>query len=659
MLVHCLLRWRGVVILLLHAVAFSSIYTLAYLIRFDGRIPSDMWKHATNSLALVVGLKIAAFIALRGHRGWWRFATFADAVGLVKCATLGALAVACAGLFTQVASGIPRSIILLDWAATIILIGGVRAGSRVFRDSLLPLIRSERRRRAVIVGTTEASFALARELHAHPRLGLEVIGILDTDPSRHGHVVSGVEILGSLDDFDRIAARNRIETVLAPTPAVSPREFRKIAGQCLRVGVDAHAVPGVDALLSGTLTVQPQNVNINNLLCREPVQLDAESIGQFLRGRIILVTGAAGSIGSELCRQVLTFQPARLILLDHSENGLFFLKRELDASAVGTEIVPLVASITDPQRLRSAFSRYQPEVILHAAAHKHVPLMELNAAEAVKNNVFGTRTLADEAVRFGVEAFVLISTDKAVRPTSVMGACKRLAEMYVQSLPRLCSTRFVTVRFGNVLGSNGSVVPVFQEQIRLGEPLTVTHPDMTRYFMTIPEAAQLVLQAGAIGRGGEILVLDMGEPVKIMDLVSKLIRLSGLTEKDVEIAFTGLRPGEKLFEELYDDQETRLPTTHPKIFRAQHRPWNTPCFRAQLDDLFELVNSTDEAVIGALQAIVPEYTKRELSDDLQPAYEYKSLTKDRGSENCVNAEEAKVVHELFALRPLRIKEFVC
>ncbi|MBX6316223.1 MAG: polysaccharide biosynthesis protein, partial [Isosphaeraceae bacterium] len=390
------------------------------------------------------------------------------------------------------------------------------------------------------------------------------------------------------------------------------REVRALAHVCDAAGLKAQVVPGFDALLSGALTVQPRDVDIQDLLCREPIRLDGEAIGRFLEGRVILVTGASGSIGSEICRQVLTFRPARLILVDHSENGLFYLERGLHAlTPAATEVITRVASITDASRIRALFAWDRPHVVFHAAAHKHVPMMEANPGEAVKNNVFGTRTVVDEALRAGVEAFVMISTDKAVKPTSIMGVCKRLAEAYVQSLSGLTPTRLVTVRFGNVLGSTGSVVPIFREQIRQGGPVTVTHPDMTRYFMTIPEAAQLVLQAGAQGGGGEIFVLDMGEPVKVLDLARDMIRLSGQAEgRDVQIVFTGLRPGEKLYEELYDDGEELLATAHPKIRAARHRPYPPEQLYAGLDRLAAAVDGPADRVVAILAELVPSYRPR-------------------------------------------------
>jgi len=612
-------RLRIVLIIAAHVVAFAAIYPLAFLVRFDLNVPPLVWRSAMACLPLVVGIKMAAFMALQSHRGWRRYATFADLIKLAQAATLGSATLLVLSRFSLTESATPRSVILIDWAATFIVIGGIRAGTRVVREDICRLIATRQPRRSLVVGTGDASVALIRELHDLPRLGFKVVGILDSDRSLRGTYLAGLKVVGSPDQLRRIASQYRIETLLIPTPAVSPREVRSLVTACNEIGVKVQVVPGIDELVSGAVTLRPRDVNIQDLLHRDPVHLDGETVGRFLRGRAILITGAAGSIGSELCRQVLAFQPGRLILLDHCENGLFHLKRELDALASDAEVIPLIASIRDASRLRSAFEEFRPDVILHAAAHKHVPLMEANPGEAIKNNVFGTRTLVDEAVRSRVEAFVMISTDKAVRPTSVMGACKRLAEMYVQAQTQRCSSRLVTVRFGNVLGSNGSVVPLFQEQIRRGQPVTVTHPEMTRYFMTIPEAAQLVLQAGTLGQGGEILVLDMGKPVKVLDLANDLIRLSGQAEDEVEIVFTGLRPGEKLFEELYDAQEKQLRTPHPKIFRAQNHPCDPNRLEAQLDGLAAVVDSPAEEVIDALKGIVPGYRGLQPGKEPSPA----------------------------------------
>lgn len=613
-------RCRVIGQLAIHLPAFAAAYLMAYTIHFDGTVPLSVLEKAIASLPLVLSLKSAAFVAMKCHRGWFRRATFADVVTLAEAITLGSVALTAVNQFLTARAGIPCSVLIMDWAGTLLLLCGTRGLRRLIHERHYFAASSNRRaERALVVSAAEAGEALIRMIHTQPDLSLKVVGVLDPDRATHGRVLAGVEVLGSPEDAGRHAARHQAQLILIPTPAVSAREVRALVTACHEAGLKARVVPGFDALLTGDLTVQPRDVDIHDLLCREPVRLDGESVGRFLRGRIVLVTGAAGSIGSEICRQILAFRPGRLILLDHNENGLFFAERELRDRAAGAELVPCVASVTDSARLRSTFNQHRPGVVFHAAAHKHVPMMEANPGEAIKNNVFGTRTLVEEALQAGVDAFVMISTDKAVNPTSVMGACKRLAEMYVHALSGQAEARLVTVRFGNVLGSNGSVVPLFKEQIRRGGPVTVTHPDMIRYFMTIPEAAQLVLQAGTLGSGGEIFVLDMGEPVKIVDLARDLIRLSGFeVGREIDIAFSGLRPGEKLYEELYDQHEQGLPTPHPKIFLARHSPCSIHQLRTQLDHLAQIVDQPIDQVLAALAAIVPGYRPRALEDE-EPA----------------------------------------
>jgi FlaA1/EpsC-like NDP-sugar epimerase len=605
-----LLRVRDVVIFAVLCLSFTASYPLAYLVRFEGAVPPDAVALALRTLPLVVVLKLAAFLGMGSHRGGWCFPTLADMITLAEAATLAAAALVATCAVGLVTPRIPYSVVVIDWAATILLLGGLRVSMRLFREHYYPMIAQSHFRRVLVIDdTSEAGLALVRGIHSKPHPDMRVVGVLDYDRSKWGRTRDGVKVLGSPDDIQRHVARLRAELVLIPTPAIPAHRIRSVVDACGALGVKVQVVPGFDSLLNGQLVVQPRDVDINDLLCREPVRLDAGPIGELFQGRVVLVTGAAGSIGSELCRQCLAFGPEALVVLDHSENGLFQLERELLEAAKGARIVPFLASVTDPRRLQAVFARHRPAVVFHAAAHKHVPMMESNPGEAVRNNVFGTRTLVDAAVRAGVEVFVMISTDKAVNPTSVMGASKRVAEMYVQALSSAAATRLVTVRFGNVLGSNGSVVPIFKDQIRRRGVVTVTHPEMTRYFMTIPEATQLVLQAGALGRGGEIFVLDMGKPVKVLDLAKDLIRLSGLTVgRDIAIDFTGLRPGEKLHEELYDRNEERLPTPHPKIFRAMHRPSETGRLLAAFERLAQAVDGCDEeAVVGLLKELVPEY----------------------------------------------------
>jgi FlaA1/EpsC-like NDP-sugar epimerase len=596
-------------IVLFHVVAFAAIYLLSYLIRFDGAIPRSEIALAWSTLPWVVALKLAVFLVLGGHRGWWRYATFADMIALGEAATVGMAAVVAANTFMLSGHQIPRMIIVLDWAGTLLVVGALRGGIRVLRERYYPMISGRRAKRALIVGANESGLALTRAIQAQPSLGLQVVGFLEEERVLHGRRIAGVTVVGAPSQVASLAARHRAQVVLAPTPEVSASEIRGLVANC-GSALKVQIVPGMNAILNGDLSIRPRDVDIHDLLFRKPVQLDCDSVGRLLSDRVVVVTGAAGSIGSEVCRQVLAYRPRRLVLLDHSENGLFYIERELRETArtLGVELAPRVASVTNAPRLRYLFETYRPNVVFHAAAHKHVPMMEANPGEAVYNNVHGTRTLADEAVHSGVDIFVMVSTDKAVNPTSVMGATKRLAEMYVQSLSGRSKTRLVTVRFGNVLGSNGSVIPLFKDQIAKGGPVTVTHPEMTRYFMTISEATQLVLQAATLGRGGEIFVLDMGVPVRVVDLARDLIRLSGLREgQDIEIVFTGLRPGEKLYEELYESGEARLPTPHPKIFSAQHRPCSRDRLWQGLDRLVRSVSGPADNVVALLQALVPGY----------------------------------------------------
>jgi FlaA1/EpsC-like NDP-sugar epimerase len=603
----------------LHLAAFAVVFALSYLLRFDGALPPEEQRTLFWVLPWVVLVKLGIFALRGGLLGWWRHATFADLVRLGESATLATVLLIAAGHFLHFGTSVPRSVVATDWAGTIIVLGSFRAATRLVRERYYPMIVERKAERALVVSASEAGLMLVRTIESQPGLGFQVVGLLDPEPMLQNRVLGAVRVLGKPSDVVRVAAEHRVKTVLVPTPAVDLRSNRTLIETARAGGLRVQVVPGFDALLKGMVTVQPRDVDIDDLLCREPVTLDDESVGRFVQGKCVMVTGAAGSIGSEICRQLLTYRPARIVLLDHNENGLFFVERELKARAGATELVPRVVSITDAVQVRSTFKRHKPAVVIHAAAHKHVPMMEANPGEAVRNNVFGTRVIVDEAIRAGAESFVMISTDKAVNATSVMGACKRLAEMYIQARASTSPTRLVTVRFGNVLGSAGSVVPVFKEQIRRGGPVTVTHPEMTRYFMTIPEASQLVLQAGALGQGGEIFVLDMGEPVRVLDLARDLIRLSGLTEgRDIKIEFTGLRPGEKLYEELYHHEEAPLPTPHSKIYIARHRSSTRKRVEAYLRDLERAINQPPGAVIAALRAAVPDYDPARPPDEWVP-----------------------------------------
>jgi FlaA1/EpsC-like NDP-sugar epimerase len=466
--------------------------------------------------------------------------------------------------------------------------------------------------RTMLVGAGQAGVLVARELAHRPDLGLRPVGFLDDDRNKQGMVLHGIPVVGGTAELPELCARLHAEQVLitiANAPGVAIRKIRQLADEA---GIPAKIIPGLYEIVGGKVNLSRiRDIAIEDLLRRDPVDLDLQGIEERVRSRVVVVTGAGGSIGSELCRQLVTFGPAKLLLVERAENNLFQIHRELVEGSSTVPLEPCIADITDTARMVEIFEEHQPAVVFHAAAHKHVPMMEWNPFEAVKNNVLGTRAMADLADRFNVQTFVMISTDKAVNPTSMMGATKRAAEVYIQALSERSKTRFVTVRFGNVLGSTGSVVPIFQEQISKGGPVKVTHPEMRRYFMTIPEACQLVLQAASMGRGGEIFVLDMGEPVLIVDLARDLIALSGLREgDDIELEFTGIRPGEKLFEELSTDAEQADRTRHPKIFVGRIPPRR---YAEVIDSIAALSQAVEsrrrERLLASLRTLVPEYAK--------------------------------------------------
>jgi FlaA1/EpsC-like NDP-sugar epimerase len=432
--------------------------------------------------------------------------------------------------------------------------------------------RLEEGRRALIVGAGAAGEMIVRELLSHPQVGLNPIGFVDDDRSKHGQRMYDLPVLGPLSAIKAIVLAHEVDEVVIAMPRASGSTVRQVVRAAIEAGVKTRTVPAMFDIISGKVTIASlRQVEIQDLLRREPIQTDLDQVRALATGETVLVTGAGGSIGSELCRQLAQLEPSQILLLGHGENSIFDILAELNDRFPAVHVVPIIADVRDRERMQQVFERYRPYAVFHAAAHKHVPLMEENVTEAVTNNVLGTKNIAEVCAEFAVDHLVMISTDKAVRPTNVMGATKRVAEQIVQDVAETHERNFMVVRFGNVLGSRGSVVPTFLRQIRAGGPVTVTHPEMRRYFMTIPEAVQLVLQAGAIGKGGEVFVLDMGEPVKIVDLAADLVRLSGLeVGSDIEIRFTGTRPGEKLYEELFFNSEYAIPTDHPKVLRAKN-----------------------------------------------------------------------------------------
>lgn len=502
-----------------------------------------------------------------------------------------------------------EGVIMLDLFTTIVFLSTLRMLIRLYHEEFWSETRGTARR-FLIVGAGNAGEALLREMLRRKDVNYEVVGFIDDEPAKQGMSIHGISVLGTVDQLPRICEENSIDEIAIAIPSATRKELRHVVQVCQGTKLRFSTVPSLTDIASGKLKVsQMRDVDINDLLGREVVQLDVHSIEAFLRDKVILVTGAGGSIGSEMCRQVCTFGPKLLLLVEQSENPLFFVERELRNTFPEVNYEAIVCDIVDKQRVDKIYEQYHPQVVIHAAAHKHVPLMESNPGEAIKNNVVGTRNMADAAEAFGTEHFVMISTDKAVNPTSIMGSSKRIAEMYIQDLNNTSNTHFVTVRFGNVLGSNGSVIPIFKKQIAEGGPVTVTHPDMTRYFMTIPEASQLVLQAAAMGKGGEIFLLDMGEPVKIIDLARELITLSGFrVDEDIEIRFSGLRPGEKLFEELSIEGEDMIATKHPKIAIWKTISKDRQALRDGIEKLVDIAHTQDRPrIVEAIKELVPEF----------------------------------------------------
>lgn len=494
----------------------------------------------------------------------WEYASIGELIVIFKAVTLSIFVTTAIQYFFF--QGIYIRMLAVTWMLHILLIGGSRFSWRILQDTVSK--QTINKKRTLIVGAGSAGTMVVRQLLHNRTAELFPVAFVDDDPKKHHLEVMGIPVLGGVDQIEEIVRNLQIEHIIIAIPSLRKKEWQKIFNACTRTKVKTQTIPMLEDLMTGKVSIsQFRDVQVEDLLGRDPVELDLESISGYIANRVILVTGAGGSIGSEICRQVSRFHPRQLVLLGHGENSIYNIEMELKTSfPEGIEYVTEIADIQDRNKMFRIMEKYRPSVVFHAAAHKHVPLMERNPEEAVKNNVIGTKNVADAADRYGVKTFVMISTDKAVKPTSVMGSSKRIAEMIIQHMASFSKTKFVAVRFGNVLGSRGSVIPLFKEQISRGGPVTVTHPDMMRYFMTIPEASRLVIQAGALAKGGEIFVLDMGEPVKIVDLAKNLIELSGYTVEEIGVKFTGIRPGEKLFEELLNPEEVHEEQIYPKIY---------------------------------------------------------------------------------------------
>ncbi|MGC4079581.1 MAG: aminotransferase class I/II-fold pyridoxal phosphate-dependent enzyme [Rubrivivax sp.] len=605
-------RYRRAFVVAVHLALWTLAYLCAFLLRFEFDIPRGYFRDAPLMLVTLLVFRTAVHWRFGLFHGLWRYSGMKDLLDLVKAVSLSTVLFVVALVFI-VHDAFPRTVILLDWLLSIMFVGGLRFSIRTVREVAVqnaPPKSGETKKRILVLGAGDAGEMLMRDIQRSYARKYEPVGFLDDSVSKQNASIHGVPVLGTLARTTEIAQRERVDEIILAIPSLRGRELRKLVEICRPTGATIRTLPDVGSLIDGEVTVnQLHEVKIEDLLGREPVTLDTQAIGDFLHDQIVLVTGAGGSIGSELCRQICRFGPKRILLVDQAENALFLVDRAVKAEFPEVTSIPYLADICDTRRLENIFQRETPDVVFHAAAHKHVPMMEANSGEAIKNNVFGTKKVADVADRYRVKTFVMVSTDKAVNPTSVMGVSKRVAEIYVQALSQRSKTHYVTVRFGNVLGSAGSVVPLFKEQIAKGGPVTVTHPEMTRYFMTIPEACQLILQAGTMGKGGEIFILDMGQPVKIVDLARDLIRLSGLRpDEDIEIAFSGIRPGEKLFEELSSSAENASKTRHPKIFVGTFKPYDWDRVAAGYQALHECSDGADQERLRlTFQDLVPEY----------------------------------------------------
>lgn len=601
-----LLRYRMPLIVLSQIVLVCISYYSSFVLRLDSNFDASARALFWQTLPLVIVVKLVIFYHFGLLRGWWRYVGMSDVLNITSAAFLASVLLFAIIIFAVGLPGYPRSVVPIDMVLSILLVGGARFGVRAYTERAK---EDGAQKKTLIIGAGRVGSAIARELKIDPSLGYYPLGFVDDSPGKLGIKINGVKVLGGTDALSHLIRKYQAECVLIAMPSAKGYQIERIIDKCQRSKVSFKILPPMSEHLNGGASIkQFRKLQVEDLLGRNPVQLNIGKIREQVHGKVLLITGAGGSIGSELARQTATFEPRRLVLFERSENDLFKISTELATKFPNLDCVPIVGDILDVASLREVFSLHQPASVFHAAAYKHVPIMEKNCFQAVTNNIFGTYNVALVAKQFHAENFVLISSDKAVNPTNVMGVTKRAAELITLALQGN-RTRFVAVRFGNVLGSNGSVSPIFEAQIANGGPVTVTHPEAKRYFMTIEEAVGLVLQASTMGNGGEIFVLNMGEPIKIVDLARRMIRLSGLEpDKDVQISFTGLRPGEKLFEEIRLEGEGIKPTPHDQIWVFEGGQQSFAHVRRWLEELSTLVESRNvHGLISKLVSIVPEY----------------------------------------------------
>ena len=616
-------RLRRPVFAAVHAILTIAAYCAAYALRFDLQVPPNEMRLLWITLPILVVVRLLAFERLRLHRGYWRYTGVHDILDLGTAVTLGTFAFLVVVAVIGRLDDLSRAVIALEWILAIFAGASARLATRCIREQRSFFARQGQRttgQRTIVVGAGETADVLLRQFARRGHNELDIVGLVDDAPSTRGMWLHGVQVLGTTADLRTLVTQYGIELLVIAVSSATGAQMRRIVARCAETGIRFKSVPSLSEMLTAPVAFGSlRDVQIEDLLGRAPIQLELDVIQREVAGQVVMVTGGAGSIGSELARQIARNGPSKLIIFDQAESPLYFVHLELIAANPGVEIVPVIGDITDEKRLGDTFAQYQPDYVVHAAAYKHVPMMECNITEAVQNNVFGTLQVVRCAARNRAKKFVLISTDKAVNPTSVMGATKRIAEHIVLAWPGLrgSGTDFRVVRFGNVLGSDGSVVPLFKRQLATGGPLTVTHPDITRYFMTIPEAVQLVLQAAAIDAAtGRICMLEMGEPVRIVDLAEQLIRLSGLQpHRDVQIVFTGLRPGEKMHEELTNGAEHTIPTALEKVRIVQRHEQARIDLEEGVRLLARALDRDDEMdILHEIQALVPEYTTQRKGD---------------------------------------------
>lgn len=602
-------------LLLIDAIILAVMPIMAVLLRFEGEIPAAEFDIIRTGLPWMVLLSLAVFYFYGMYHRIWHYARMRDLIAIVGAVTLSQAAIFILTVLLSIA--IPRSVMIITW---LLDLGAIGASRLMFKINLDLVTESKGgRENLLIVGAGDAGAMLARELEQNDAATISIVGFVDDDEKKQKGRLAGFPILGTTRDIPAVVRKHKIDTIVIAIPSADGDAVRRIDRQCRKTGANVRTMPGIYEMISGEAGMgELREIRLEDLLRRDPIQLDFDQITGYIAGKTVLITGAGGSIGSELSRQISRVGAKEIILLGRGENSIYEIHQELKRKFPEQTYHTVIANITDKDRMARIFKRFHPQVVFHAAAHKHVPLMEIQPDEAVRNNVFGTKNVAELADENQAEIFVLISTDKAVNPTSVMGATKRTAELVLQEINQHSKTKFVTVRFGNVLGSRGSVVPLFEKQIAAGGPVTVTHKEMTRFFMTIPEAVQLVLQAGSQAEGGEVFLFDMGKPVKINDMAEDLIRLHGLTPgRDIKIVYTGLRPGEKLYEELLTSEEGTTSTKHKKIFKARIQPLDEADLKQSLQTLQK---TTDRKILlQTLKHMIPTYKSKQLEERTKPS----------------------------------------